>query len=60
MSRNISNRSVIGVFGLLTILFTVLKLTGYAKWPWLVVLSPVWIPISVELISALLFHSVED
>ncbi len=60
MTRNISSRVTIGVFGLLTMLFTALKLTGYVEWPWLAVLSPIWIPISVELISALLFYSVED
>jgi len=29
--------------GLLTILFVVLKLTGFINWSWLWVLSPLWI-----------------
>lgn len=30
--------------GVLAVLFIGLKLTGYIKWPWLWVLSPLWIP----------------
>lgn len=33
-----------GFTGLLTIAFIVLKLTGYIKWSWIWVLSPLWIP----------------
>jgi ascorbate-specific PTS system EIIC-type component UlaA len=33
----------IGFVGLLTIVFIVLKLTGYIDWSWLWVLSPIWI-----------------
>lgn len=32
----------IGFFGLLTIIFIVLKLTGVIAWSWLWVLSPLW------------------
>jgi hypothetical protein len=38
-----SNSSGIGFTGLLTIVFIVLKLTGYITWSWWWVLSPVWI-----------------
>ena len=40
-----SNKSSggIGFSGLLTIVFIVLKLTGYINWSWLWVLSPIWI-----------------
>ena len=38
--------SGIGFFGLLTILFIGLKLTGYIEWGWLWVLSPLWIPMA--------------
>lgn len=31
--------------GLLTIVFIVLKLTGYITWSWVWVLAPLWIPI---------------
>ena len=37
----------IGFFGLLTILFIGLKLTGYVNWSWLWVLSPLWIPAAI-------------
>lgn len=32
----------IGFFGLLTLAFIVLKLTGYIHWSWLWVLAPIW------------------
>lgn len=44
---NSSSSSGIGFFGLLTILFIGLKLTGYIEWSWLWVLSPLWIPIAI-------------
>lgn len=34
----------IGFFGLLTLLFIGLKLTGYIAWSWWWVLGPLWIP----------------
>lgn len=34
----------VGFFGLLTILFIGLKLTGYIDWSWFWVLSPIIIP----------------
>ena len=33
----------IGLPGLLTVVFIVLKLTGYIAWSWWWVLSPIWI-----------------
>jgi NADH:ubiquinone oxidoreductase subunit 3 (subunit A) len=40
---NTSSSSGIGFAGLLTIVFIVLKLTGYITWPWVWVISPLWI-----------------
>ena len=37
----------IGFCGLLTIVFIVLKLTGYIGWNWLWVISPLWIPLAI-------------
>lgn len=37
----------IGFFGLLAIVFITLKLTGYITWPWLWVLSPLWMPLAI-------------
>lgn len=45
MSNSSSSSSGIGFSGLLTVLFIGLKLTGYITWPWLWVLSPLWISI---------------
>jgi hypothetical protein len=39
--------------GLLTVLFIGLKLTHYIDWSWLWVLSPLWIPLSIVLMVAL-------
>jgi hypothetical protein len=38
---------------LLSIVFTVLKLTGYINWSWWWVWSPVLIPIGIALVVAL-------
>jgi uncharacterized protein (DUF983 family) len=42
-SNSSSSSSGIGFPGLLTVLFIGLKLTGYITWPWVWVLSPMWI-----------------
>jgi uncharacterized protein (DUF983 family) len=53
MSNNTSSSSGgIGFPGLLTILFIGLKLTGHITWPWVWVLSPMWI--SLLLAAAIL------
>jgi hypothetical protein len=43
MSSSSSSSGGIGFTGLLTIVFIVLKLTGNIAWPWVWVLSPLWI-----------------
>jgi hypothetical protein len=43
MSSSSSSSSGIGFPGLLTVLFVGLKLTGHITWPWVWVLSPLWI-----------------
>lgn len=52
MSNNLNNSSSggIGFFGLLTILFIALKLTGYIAWSWWWVLAPIWIPLALVII----------
>ena len=42
MSKDNSSSGGIGFFGLLTIVFIVLKLTDVINWSWLWVLSPLW------------------
>jgi hypothetical protein len=46
MSDN-NNNNGIGFFGLLTILFVGLKLTGHIAWSWWWVLSPTLIPLGI-------------
>lgn len=40
----------VSFFGLLTILFVALKLTGYIAWSWWWVLSPLWLPAVVGVV----------
>jgi hypothetical protein len=42
-SSSSSSSGGIGFSGLLTVLFIGLKLTGHITWPWIWVLSPIWI-----------------
>jgi len=48
MSKNESS-SGMGFFGILTIVFIVLKLTGVTDWNWFWVLFPITIPLSIFL-----------
>lgn len=41
-SENKAANGGIGFFGLLTLIFIALKLTGYIHWSWLWVLAPIW------------------
>lgn len=45
-----SSSSGIGFLSLLTIVFIVLKLTGYITWSWWWVLAPTWIPIAIAIV----------
>lgn len=49
MSNGATRSGGIGLGGLLTVLFTYLKLTNQIDWSWWWVTSPIWIPISVVL-----------
>lgn len=42
-----SKSSGIGLLGILTIVFVVLKLTGNITWSWWWVLSPLWLPLVI-------------
>jgi len=48
-SNNSGNNSI-GFFGLLTIVFITLKLTGYIEWSWFWVLSPLIASASIALV----------
>lgn len=45
----------IGFTGLLTIVFIALKLIGVIDWPWIWVLSPLWISILVGIAIIIVF-----
>jgi hypothetical protein len=52
-----ASSSGIGFFGLLTIVFIVMKLAGIgavAQWSWLWVLSPLWLPTVVAIIGVII------
>lgn len=40
-----TTRGGMGFLSTLTLIFVVLKLLGLIDWPWLWVLSPIWIPV---------------
>lgn len=57
MSSNNNGKSTsggIGFCGLLTIVFITLKLLKVITWSWLWVLSPIWIPIAIVLVIAII------
>jgi hypothetical protein len=48
-----ASASGISFFGLLGVLFIGLKLTGHINWSWLWVLAPIWIPMGLTTLLAL-------
>ena len=55
-----SSSSGIGFSGALTVLFVGLKLTGQITWPWLWVLSPLWISalIGIAILTIILIAAI--
>lgn len=51
--KSSSSSGGIGFAGLLTIVFIVLKLIGKIDWPWIWVLSPIWISIALVVVIIL-------
>ena len=47
MDKQTTTSGGISFFGLLTIVFIVLKLTGFISWSWFWVLSPVLLPLII-------------
>ena len=45
----------LGIVGVLTLIFIVLKVTGLITWSWLWVLSPLWITIALYFVLVILF-----
>jgi len=55
MATQTNNSSGIGFFGLLGIVFITLKLLDVITWSWWWVLAPIWGPIALVLVMALLY-----
>ena len=58
-NRN-SSSSGIGICGVLTIVFIVLKLVGVINWSWLWVLCPLWINILLTVIVLVIIAFIDD
>jgi hypothetical protein len=59
-SSSSSSSGGISFTGLLTVLFVGLKLTGHITWPWIWVLSPIWISalIAIAILTILLIVAI--
>lgn len=56
MNNNNNSRSGgIGFYGLLTIVFIVLKLLNVISWSWIWVLSPLWISFGIGFIFTIIY-----
>ena len=49
MENSNTSTGGIGLVGLLTVAFIVLKLCKVISWSWLWVLAPIWIPLAIAL-----------
>ncbi len=58
-NRN-SSSSGIGICGVLTIVFIVLKLVGVINWSWLWVLCPLWIDILLTVIVLVIIAIIDN
>lgn len=58
-NRN-SSSSGIGICGVLTIVFVVLKLVGVINWSWLWVLCSLWIDILLTVIVLVIIAIIDD
>ena len=59
MDKHSGSNSGIGFCGLLSILFIALKLTGFIRWSWLWVLSPLWISLAVWIVLVLIVTAID-
>lgn len=55
MSKDSGSSSGIGIGGVLTIVFVVLKLVGVIDWKWVWVLSPLWISAALVVIGVAIY-----
>ena len=50
----------VGLAGLMTVAFIVLKLTNFIDWGWVWVISPMWISMILEIIITILMTKFGD
>lgn len=50
MSKNKSGGGGVSLAGVVQIVFLILKLVGVISWPWIWVLSPLWISVLLTLL----------
>lgn len=48
----------LGIAEVLTLIFIVLKLIGVIDWPWIWVLSPLWIGVAICIVIAIIIYGV--
>ena len=60
MGSNRNSSSGIGICGVLTIVFIVLKLVGVINWSWLWVLCPLWINILLTVIVLVIIAIIDN
>lgn len=56
MSKSSSSSGGLQFESLLTVLFIGLKLTGHINWPWVWVLSPIWISLLIGLTALAIIY----
>lgn len=54
MDKNKNTSGGVSFCGILAVAFIALKLMGYISWPWLWVLAPIWAPVILVLMLALI------
>ena len=59
MAENTTDTSALSFGSLLTVLFIGLKLTHYIDWPWIWVVSPMWIGLLILVIVLLLLYMIK-
>ncbi|SIS12053.1 hypothetical protein SAMN05445060_2797 [Williamsia sterculiae] len=55
MDNKSSSPSGTGIIGVVLIVFIILKLVGVITWPWIWVLSPIWISFLIVIAAFVLF-----
>jgi len=56
--KNDAKTSETNIWTILLVVFVVLKLTHTIEWKWIWVLSPLWIPIAIVIVAAIIINSI--